>query len=245
MTIIAHRQLDGVVTDQDRHGAAHPIAVAHGVRHGLNRDPVGGGLDRGRQRAAQIRPVDVDLQIAGQRRSPGPHRSEQAEFVQGRRSQRLDETPYVGEAGCHLSVDFAQQPTSRGLRRDLARGQPRLEADGRERRSQSVVEIAPQPAPLILPQGDNLGARAEQILMQPYGLDRGTYLTGKRANELKIGRLQRIVAATLRNPQPTDSVSVVHECLGVHSSHRRTVFGSQPKLARAVGEVDRDIRQPE
>ena len=81
--------------------------------------------------------------------------------------------------------------------------------------------------------------------MQPYGLDRRTHLTGKRANELQIGRLKRIVAAALRNAQPTDRVSVVRQRLRVHSSHRRTVLGSQPKLARPVGEVDRDVRQAE
>ena len=45
--------------------------------------------------------------------------------------------------------------------------------------------------------------------------------------------------------QPTDRVSVVRQRLRVHSSHRRTVLGSLPKLARPVGEVDRDVRQPE
>ena len=81
--------------------------------------------------------------------------------------------------------------------------------------------------------------------MQPYGLDRRTYLAGKRAEELQIGRLQLVVATTLRHPQPSDRFAVMRECFGVDISHRRTVFGSKAKLARPVGEVDRDVRQPQ
>ena len=158
MTIIAYRQLDRVVSNQDRHCAPGSIAVAYGVRHGLDRNPVGGSLDRRRQRAGRIRPVDVDLHPAGQSRGPGTHCPEQAEFVQCRRPQRLDETSYVGKAGRDLCVNLTEQPASRRLRRDLARRQPRFQTDGRQRRSKSIVEIAPQPAPLILPQGNNLRA---------------------------------------------------------------------------------------
>jgi hypothetical protein len=81
--------------------------------------------------------------------------------------------------------------------------------------------------------------------VQSYGLHRRTDLAGKRANELQIGRLQRVVAATLRHSELTYRLAVVSEGFGVDVSHRRTVFGSQPKFARPIGEVDCDVRQPQ
>ena len=239
VAVIAHRQLDSILTDQDRHRAVRPRAVSYSVRHGLDHDPVGGGLDR--RGSGQATRTCRSLPTRQSRR-PGARCSDKTELVKRRRTQILNEPSYVREARRHLGVDLAEQAHEPPTPAAWRAASPAL--------SRIAASVGPNPSWRSRRSRRRSSSRNATTSARDRNRSwcrRTAWTAGPtsraRANELQIGRFERVVAATLGHPQPTDCGTVVREGLGVHGAHRHTLFGSHVKLTRPVGKVDRDVRQ--
>ena len=117
----------GACLDQDAAGPR--LGVPHRIRHRLDRDPVGGNLDRGRQ-LGQRRGLAVDRdprrRLAAAPLEPPRllvDRRDQAELVERRRSKAVDEAADVGERDLHLAR--SARPAAGAPRRDRSRSSRR------------------------------------------------------------------------------------------------------------------------
>ncbi len=143
----------------------------------LGGHPVDGDLERGRQGRQRVG-VDADVQPAAvaavrQLLHPLPQRLDEAELVEHRGPELVDHAAdAVDGSACFdlgtphqlvgpLGVGVAQ--VDRGIGRERQPGQPRAE---------SVVQLAPEPASLLLHRGDLAFAGDLQLLAQRGGVHR-------------------------------------------------------------------------
>ena len=126
-------------------------------------------------------------------RAPRPGRA-----VQGRRAERVDHPPHIGDARLHLGADLVQQRPGRRPGRRTPRGQAGLEPDGGQRGSETVVQVAPKPAPLGLPGRHHRRPGPDQVFVQADGLDRRPDLLDQLTDQRQVGGVQRVV-----RPGPT------------------------------------------
>ncbi len=143
--VVADGHVERLRVDHDRNQAGPSSTVPNRVGHGLDRDPVGGRLHRGRQPVAiGSGPVTSIAHLPGQRGGPWPVplRSDRARPAPAGAAP----PPAAGCPRAQPSPRCRSRRAGRGppIRRHLARGQARLEPDRRQRRPQPVVQIAPQ-----------------------------------------------------------------------------------------------------
>ena len=130
--------------------------MPRGVGEGFGGDPVGGDLDRGRQwRQGRGGHQDVQHAAFGEPGRVLLQRGHQAELVQGRRPQVVDEPADVGEGGLYLGLEFGQRRRRGfGIGRQGVAGRVQAERDPGQGRAEPVVQVTADAAPLLLPRGD-------------------------------------------------------------------------------------------
>ena len=131
------------------------MGVAHRVGHRLHRDPVGRDLGRRAERRQhrwtddgdprrsirRIRPVDREPV------GPPSDRLHQADLVERRRTQLAGHSADLGDRGLGLARHLVEERLGGGgIVAHLAPRDPELERHRRERRAETVVQIAPEPA---------------------------------------------------------------------------------------------------
>ena len=107
------------------------------------------------------------------------------------------------------------------------------------------MQLAAQPAALVLAQRDDLRAGADQIAVQPHRLHRRADLLGQRPDQREVDRVERVVRAAVGHAQPADQLAVVPQRFGVYLPNRRAVRRGGAESAGTVGEFDRGIRYPQ
>jgi len=146
----------------------------------LGDDEVGGRLDRGRQ------PADVRLDRHGHRASGRERRERrvQAAVGQDRRVDAADELAQLREGRLRLLVRFVEQPARR-LRvaaGELVARHAEVEREGHEPCLDAVVEVALEPAPLLLLRSHDRGAALLELRHALAGAGRE-----EEARELRLG----------------------------------------------------------
>ncbi len=149
---------------------------------------------------------------AAQVEGPFAERPDQAELVERRRTQAVDQPPYVGK-GLSMCLREAREDLGGLLRvgRHDAQGQFEAHPGGRERRPEPVVDVAPQPPPFLLQGGDRTFQRA----LQPGGeqqVVRGRAdLPGEHVEQPGVAGAERLLARAGVEHQPADLLALVDE----------------------------------
>ena len=157
----------------------------------LLHDPVGGHLDRGGERRQLAGHVDVDPQAAVGAAALGQplQRPDQPELVERRRAQAVDQAADVGDRGPQLAAQLARQRVGR---RRVAAGSgcaaaPVCTVSPASCGAEAVVQVAAQPAALLLAGGDQPLAGALQVGGQPHGGDGDAGLAGQVVEQPAVG----------------------------------------------------------
>ena len=152
---------DAAAVVGDVHGQRRPVAregtsarrrigVPHDVGEGLRDDPVRRDLDRRRQPGAAVG-SDGDVDLRAHPFGLLPDRRLQPEVVEGGRAQVVDETAYVVERVGDLGPRQPDQlPRARGVGLHRVAGGVEPQRHPAEDRPEPVVEVAADPAPVVL-----------------------------------------------------------------------------------------------
>ena len=207
------------------HAARARAGVADGVGHRLDRDPVGGDLDRGRQLGQRRRvALDADRGPPRHRRSAPPSsrarlladRAGQPQLVERRRPQPVDQPPDVGERLAHLGRQRLElAPAPRPGRRRAPRRTPR-------RASRSPPASAPA----------RRGGRAAAGAAPPRARARAARATG-RGRRAAACAWTAAPAWRARSCEQRELVVAEAALAAPHAEHQ------PPDRLRAVDEVDR------
>ena len=156
----------------------------------LLHDPVGGHLDRGRQRRQLAGHVDVDPQAAVGAAALGQplQRADQAQLVERRRAQAVHQPADVGDRRPQLAAQLARQRLGGGrVLRDERAQDPGLHGQPGQLGAEAVVQVAAQPTALLLAGGDQPLAGALQVGGQPHGRDGDAGLPGEVGEQPPVG----------------------------------------------------------
>ena len=111
MAVISDLDLD-VIVRLKRHPAGPSVAVARGVGYRLRHDPVGRDLDGRGEQGQVLRRLDLDIEpapIGGESIRLLPDCADEAELVEGRRTQTVHEPPHLSERLATVSSHFGDQ----------------------------------------------------------------------------------------------------------------------------------------
>ncbi len=202
----------------DAHAAGPRVGVAHGVRHRLDRDPVRGDLDRGRQvgeRRGRAGDRDPDRRIARPALQPTRllvDRGDEPHLVDRRRSQAVDQPPDVRERDADLGRQLLQQRPGRSrVVVERRRGRLGPHPDRGQRRPQPVVQVAPQPAPLLLAREHEPFARSDEVVPQPDRAHGRARLAAEIREQRQLVVVEALLAAAHAQHEPPDGLRAAHE----------------------------------
>jgi len=151
-TVVAHGDHQPILVADDRHLTVRRRRMADDVRHRLADDAVGSELDISGDRAVEAGLDDLQL---GRRRSQLAtehlERANEAEFVQRRRPQIVDERSHCSYRFTEVSGQLVEHSlTRRGVVREEQAAAVELERQRRHHRADAVMQVALQSAPLLL-----------------------------------------------------------------------------------------------
>ena len=182
----------------DRQPAARGPGVAHDVRDGLGDDAVGRHLDGGRQVDRCRRQREVDLQLVAERPGELGDRADEAELVERRRPQVAHDPLELDDDAVDLVGDAGEQRARRRRprrpstdRSSWRSGRAQPERDARQRRAQTVVQVASQPAPLLLAGRHDGQARSAQVGGQAHPADGQAERADELVEHLLVALAQR------------------------------------------------------
>ena len=165
-----------------RHLALVRAGVPQDVGQRLLHDPVGGHLDGGRG-GVGVLGHQPHLQAVGRRAvDEPPQRSHQAELVERDRPQPVHQPADVDDRRLHVAPHLAQQRVVA----EAVAGGVQLQGQSGQRGTQPVVQVATQPAPLLLAGDHQPLPGAEQVRAQPGRLDRRRQRPGQRGEDLLV-----------------------------------------------------------
>lgn len=223
------------------------MGVAGDVGDGLGGDAVGGDLDRRRQRRELVGGVHLDPERGVGRGGEGggllTQRPHQAQLVQGGGPQGIDQPADVDQQG----LDAALQPGELGVgtgrvAAEHGAGGADLQRQAGQGRAQAVVQVAPQPTPLLLPGADQPLAGALQVGGQTDGVDRHPDLAGEVLQQLAVGGGQRLPGRPRAHGQLADHLPLVDQREADRLAAQVPVAGGRAVLA---SHLDRDVGQPQ
>ena len=113
-----------------------------------------------------------------------------------------------------------------------------------ERRPEPVVQVAAQPPALLLARGDEPLARALDLDRERDGAGGGARAAGEVLEQPPVGVGQRLAVRARADQQRADPLARVDE----REPQRDAGVGravDRRRLARRVGQLDRDVRQPQ
>ena len=210
------------------------------VRQRLGDDEVGGGLDRRRQPLVRNVP-DLDRQRRASRECP--ERRPEPLLGQHRRVDPLRQLAQLLERGSQLGIRLGQQLAGAvRLRAELISDELQREAEAEQPLLGAVVQIALEPAPLLVAGRDDPRARGTQLHQLRAQL---------RLQPLVLERQPCRRARRLEQPRPLEQRGVVHErrdwSLGRTEHRHRPTRPGRRQLERPPLAVDvrRSLGQPE
>ena len=118
-------------------------------------------------------------------------------------------------------------------------------ADSRQRRAQPVVEVATQPAPLLLAREHEPLPRPDEVVPQPDRAHGRARLPPEVLEQRELVVVEALLAAAHAEHQPPDGLRAAHERDGRLRGGRRAGHRGRPQLARLVGHLEGHVRQPE
>ena len=205
------------------------MRVPRDVRERLLRDPEDGHLDRGRKRRHRVGREhlagDLPLAAGGERRRLLADRLDEPELVErragaARRRAGGCRRPWVSRLAATRSSSSSTAAGSRVSH--AARGLDHQDR-ARERRPETVVEVAAEPPPLLLARGDeplaralDLGSRARSRSRLPQHAGRNPRAGGGRPRRApRRGRERRSRASPPRSPPCTSGSRSATPAAGV------------------------------
>ena len=218
------------------------------VVQGLGEDPVRRDLDRRGQGRHGFR-LDPDLEARVPLGEPGRvllERPDETELVQRRRPQVLHQPADVGDAGLHLLLQGRGQPD--GVLRPRA-GQPahRVEAERHpgERRSEAVVQVAADPAALLLAGADDALAGPLQVTPEQHRVRRDRDLPPEVVEQPEVRVPERVPRGAGRHAQGADALAPERQRHLVQPGGRRPPVGGQAVGLPGAAGLDPHVGQPE
>ena len=153
---------------------------------------------------------------------------EQAEVVEGRRPQPVHQAAYVGQRVGDVLARLRDQ-AARGLRVAVERVAGRVEPhrDAAEHRAEPVVQVAPDPAPVLLARQHQLLAGLLEVVGQPGAAHRHRRL----AHDVEEQRLVALATASTARPRAGSS-SRPTSSSPYRIGTSRTSRGCRPWVAR-------------
>ena len=165
-----------------------------------------------------------------------PKCGDQAELVQRRRSQVVDDSAYVVDGPGRFALELVDKAL--GLNRvalDQARGDIEPEGDTGEGGSETIMQVPADPTPFLLASLDQLTSRSAECIGEPDGIDRGTGRAGQVGQQRGVaGREGPVVAAG--DQQPPDPLPLVlqRNSTGKQPSSRPVLAFSPPAARTAT-----------
>ena len=203
MTVVLDLDRQPVIRD-DRDPAVSSGGMANDIRQGLDGDPIGGHFHGSRQvgelggsldrhlRHRLLEPIGLLTKC--------PH---EPQLVERGRPKPFDQLPNVGQRLVHLGPQSVQQQLGGvGVPPECFGGRLGPHADGRQRRTEAVVEVPPEPPSLLLPGSHEALARTKQVLPQPDRMDRRSCLASEVLEETELIGPEAILAGPGRHDEP-------------------------------------------
>ena len=204
------------------------------VRQCLLRDPVRSDLDGSRERRKQRRRYHGDDRLRpGLLGGEPAERGSEAQLVERRRAQTVDQAANVSDHRLHLRGRRDQQrigsPEIR--RRQIANGLERERQPG-ERRAEAVVEIAPDPPPFLLAQLDDALPRRLQLVRELDRVDSRSDLR-RQVGDQPFVALPKVLTLAPGETKLTDDGALVDERDDEAHTRRRAVLSDPLRLTKS------------
>jgi hypothetical protein len=178
--------------------------MADHVGDRLLRHPVGRHLDARRQDGAFARQVEVECDTGRDRQGPAQlgDCAEQAELVDGRWAQAVDDPPDLRHGLPERSAQCGQPFVGRAPAGEQRLHGVDLEPQPGERGAEPVVQVVAQPPALLLPGEHELFLGAAQVLHERRGVHHSADLVGE-------GRHQVLLRGSQRPPAPGEHADLL------------------------------------
>jgi len=191
----------------DPHPAGPRARVPGHVRQGLRDDPVRRHLHRRRQPVQPLPGGQRHLQLlrveaAALRGQPLPQTP-----VQHGRAQLIDQLPGLRQACLQVTPQRGEHLRRPAARLDQPVCRQQLHRHARQRRTDTVVQIPPQPPPLLLPGHHQPLPRIAQIFDQAHRVRRRGRLQRHLRQQLALPRGEPAARRPRRHQQPTDRLT--------------------------------------
>ena len=204
----------------------------------LHGDAVRRDLDGGREDRQRSGRLDGDLEGAvgvGDPRGMLAQRTHQAELVEGRRAQLVDQAPDVGDRVLHLGAQIDEQLFGvLGIVGDGAAGSVQTQDGGGQRRAEPVVQVATDPTAFLLAGRDQSLPRVLEVGGQTDGVHRhaGLRPPGRRGG---AGRRRSGPARPVRRSPAPRRPRPGRAAVGARASRGRACRGRPRSLLRHRG----------
>ena len=219
--------------------------VARDVGQGLPDDAVGGDLDRGREVGDVTGHLDGHPEAGRDGGGLAADGTGEPDLVQCGRPQAVHEAPHLGEHPADVGPGRGQRRVGgREVAAGLDAGGVDPTRDGGERRAEAVVQVAAQPAALVLHRRDEQLAAALQLVGQPRGTGGGRRLTDDVGEQPLVGRAQTRRGTALRQEEPPDRLAAVRDGQGSGDLRARAVLDHE-HLPATLAHLDADVREAE
>src|SRR6478735_6775450 len=217
-------------------------AVALHVGDGLDDDAVGRDLYRGGERLDVVtglhrpRHPGTGGPVLG---GPVAQRRDQAELVQRGWSQPLHQSSYLADALAGLVGEPRDQVRRLlGVVVDEVGGRLEAHRERRERGAEAVVQVAPEPPPLLLPRRDQPLPRDLELTVGGDRLHEGADLGPHVLEQPTVPRPERVVAGVDLDPEVSDRGAADGEVDGRGRARRSPDGGGDRSGGRRGQHVD-------